>query len=66
LYVPVTRADVKWRYRSAAVPARVEQTEAGFTLRLDAPASGVAPGQAAVLYERGAVVGAGSIVASDA
>jgi tRNA-uridine 2-sulfurtransferase len=66
LYVPVTRADVKWRYRSPATRARVEPSEGGFTLHLEAPAHGVAPGQAAVLYEDGAVVGAGSIDAPHA
>ena len=59
LYVRVNRAEVKWRYRSPAVPAAVEQTEHGFRLTLDAPAHGVATGQAAVLYENDVVVGAG-------
>jgi tRNA-specific 2-thiouridylase len=59
LYVRVNRAEVKWRYRSLAVPAAVEQTEHGFRLTLDAPAYGVATGQAAVLYENDVVVGAG-------
>jgi tRNA-specific 2-thiouridylase len=59
LYVPVARADVKWRYRSPAAPAEVEETEHGFRLTLDEPAYAVAPGQAAVLYEGDAVVGAG-------
>ncbi len=62
LYVPVRRAEVKWRYRSPAAPCEVESRDSGFTLRLGAPAYGVAPGQAAVLYEDGVVVGAGSIV----
>src|SRR5205814_8580503 len=61
LYVPVERADVKLRYRSVAAAARVEAIEHGFRLELDAPAYGVAPGQAAVLYEGDAVVGAGLI-----
>ena len=61
LYTRVERADVKLRYRSDAVPARVESTAAGFTLELDRPSYGVAPGQAAVLYEGDAVVGAGQI-----
>jgi tRNA-specific 2-thiouridylase len=61
LYVPVKRADVKWRYRSPAVPAAVEPTDNGFSLRLDTPAYGVAPGQAAVLYEGDVVVGAGTL-----
>jgi tRNA-uridine 2-sulfurtransferase len=61
LYVPVERADVKLRYRSAAVSARVSETSEGFALQLDRPAYGVAVGQAAVLYEEGVVVGAGLI-----
>ena len=59
LYVRVNRADVKWRYRSPAVPAAVQETEHGFRLVLDTPAYGVAAGQAAVLYDAGVVVGAG-------
>ena len=59
LYVRVNRAEVKWRYRSPAVPAAVEEAEHGFRLSLDQPAYGVAVGQTAVLYEDGVVVGAG-------
>ena len=59
LYVRVNRAEVKWRYRSPAVPAAVEETEHGFRLALDAPAYGVAAGQTAVLYDDDVVVGAG-------
>src|SRR6478672_10765006 len=59
LYVQVNRAEVKWRYRSPAVPAAVDETEHGFRLKLDAPAYGVAGGQAVVLYEENVVVGAG-------
>jgi len=59
LYVPVERAEVKWRYRSPAVPAAVDETEHGFRARLDVPAYGVATGQAVVLYEENVVVGAG-------
>jgi tRNA-specific 2-thiouridylase len=61
LYVPVERAEAKLRYRSEAVPARVEATSTGFRLELEAPSYGVAPGQAAVLYDGDAVVGAGTI-----
>jgi tRNA-specific 2-thiouridylase len=61
LYVPVGRADAKLRYRSKAVPARVEATATGFRLELADPSYGVAPGQAAVLYDGDAVVGAGTI-----
>jgi tRNA-specific 2-thiouridylase len=59
VYVPVRRADAKLRYRSPAVPARVENVSRGFRLRFERPVYGVAPGQAAVLYEDDVVVGAG-------
>jgi tRNA-specific 2-thiouridylase len=62
LHVPVTRAQVKLRYRSPAVKAEVTPESGGFRLRLEEPAFGVAAGQAAVLYEGDAVVGAGTIV----
>ena len=62
LHLPVGRAEAKLRYRSPAVGARSQTTEAGFRLQLDEPAYGVAPGQAAVLYDGDAVVGAGTIV----
>ena len=63
LYVPVDHAEAKLRYRSDAVPARIHPREGGFRLELDRPAYGVAPGQAAVLYEDDVVVGAGLIQA---
>jgi tRNA-specific 2-thiouridylase len=61
LYVSVERVDVKWRYRSPAVSGSVETTAAGFRVRLDRAAYGVAPGQAAVLYDGDVVVGAGTL-----
>jgi tRNA-specific 2-thiouridylase len=62
LHVPVERAEAKLRYRSPAVPARVQPAAGGFRLELEQPAYGVAPGQAAVLYDDdGAVVGSGTI-----
>jgi len=61
LYLPVERADAKLRYRSDPVPAQVEPTSDGFRLELARPGYGVAPGQAAVLYDGDVVVGAGSI-----
>jgi tRNA-specific 2-thiouridylase len=61
LFASVTRGDAKLRYRSPAVPARVEPTPDGFRLELDEPAYGVAAGQTAVVYEGDAVVGAGTI-----
>jgi tRNA-specific 2-thiouridylase len=64
LYADVERVEAKLRYRSAAVPARVEPTSRGFRLALEAPVHGVAPGQAAVLYDGDAVVGYGLITAS--
>ena len=63
LYVPVERADAKLRYRSDAVSARIRPHDGGFRLELDQPAYGIAPGQAAVLYEDDVVVGAGVIQA---
>jgi tRNA-uridine 2-sulfurtransferase len=64
LYAPVSRAEAKLRYRSPAIGAEVEPTARGFGLRLDRPAYGVAKGQAAVLYDRDAVVGVGRISAT--
>jgi tRNA-specific 2-thiouridylase len=63
LYAQVDRVDAKLRYRSEPIAATVEQQAGGFRLRLDGPAYGVAPGQAAVLYEQGVVVGAGLVTA---
>jgi tRNA-uridine 2-sulfurtransferase len=61
LYLPVERAQVKLRYRSETVAARVERTGSGFRLDLEEPSYGVAPGQAAVLYDGDVVIGAGEI-----
>jgi tRNA-specific 2-thiouridylase len=61
LYVPVHRAQAKLRYRSDVVPTSIHEHDGGFRLELDRPAYGVAPGQAAVLYEDDVVVGAGLI-----
>ncbi len=66
LFAPVTHAEVKLRYRSPAVPARVETTGSGFRLRLEVAAYAVAPGQTAVLYEGDTVVGAGLVTAARA
>ena len=51
------------RPRSAAT---VEPTGAGFELSLEQPAYGVAPGQTAVLYADGAIVGSGLITSASA
>jgi tRNA-specific 2-thiouridylase len=66
LHVPVERAEAKLRYRSPAVGAQVVATKNGFRLDLDSPGYGVAAGQAAVLYDGDAVVGAGTIVSEPA
>jgi tRNA-specific 2-thiouridylase len=63
LYADVNRAQAKLRYRSEPVDATVEPEEHGFRLQLDEPVYGVAPGQAAVLYEGDVVVGAGLVTA---
>ena len=65
LHVPVDRAEVKLRYRSPAVRADVIPTESGFRLAFDVPTYGAAPGQSAVLYDEGVVVGAGTIETSE-
>jgi tRNA-uridine 2-sulfurtransferase len=64
LFVPAERVEAKLRYRSPAAAATVSPLARGFRLTLDEPAYGVAIGQAAVLYEDDAVVGAGLISAS--
>jgi tRNA-uridine 2-sulfurtransferase len=64
LHVEIDRAEVKVRYRSPAAPGSVEAVPRGFRVQFDEPVYGVAPGQAAVLYERGVVVGAGRVTSS--
>ena len=61
LHTGVERCTAKLRSRSDAVPARVSPTQRGFRLDLERPVHGVARGQTAVLYDDGAVVGAGTI-----
>jgi len=61
LYLPAGRVEAKLRYRSAPVEATVEQVDGGFALELDERVEAVAPGQVAVLYDDGVVVGAGVI-----
>ncbi len=65
LYADVRRVEAKLRYRSPAVAATVVPDEGGFGLELDEPAYGVAPGQAAVLYDGDAVVGCGVVSSTD-
>jgi len=65
LYAMADRVEAKLRYRSPAVPAHVDPAPDGFRLELAEPAYGVAPGQAAVLYDDEAVVGHGLITAAN-
>jgi tRNA-uridine 2-sulfurtransferase len=64
LFAEVSRAEVKLRYRSPAAPGRVHRTSKGFRVTLDEAAYGVAPGQAAVLYDGDVVVGAGRVTSA--
>jgi tRNA-specific 2-thiouridylase len=64
LHREASRVEAKLRYRSPAVAATVAPVGNGFELHLDDPVYGVAPGQAAVLYEDDAVVGSGLITAA--
>jgi tRNA-uridine 2-sulfurtransferase len=64
LYADVDRADVKVRYRSPAARGSVAHSTRGFRVQFDEPVYGVAPGQAAVLYEGDVVVGAGRVTSS--
>jgi tRNA-specific 2-thiouridylase len=61
LLMPSTRVQAKLRYRTDPVWATVRPGPGGFTLDLDEPVAGIAPGQTAVLYDDDAVVGAGVI-----
>ena len=59
------RCDVKIRYRNAPSPAEVVLTAKDeFHVRFDVPKHGVAPGQIAVCYLNGCVLGGGTITFS--
>jgi len=58
------RVGVQVRYRSPAVPARLEDGPEGWTVRFVEPQSAVAPGQAAVLYRGSEVLGGGTVAQS--
>jgi tRNA-specific 2-thiouridylase len=64
LFVSAERVEAKLRYRTPATAATVSPLARGFRLTLDEPAYGVAVGQAVVLYEEDAIVGAGLISAA--
>ena len=61
MYVHAGRVEAKLRYRSPAVAATVTEAGGRLALELERPVYGIAPGQAAVLYEDDVVVGAGRI-----
>ena len=61
MYASASRVEVKLRYRSPAVPGQVAVEGRRLRISLDEPAYAVAPGQTAVLYEDGAVVGSGVV-----
>lgn len=61
LYAPVQDVQARLRARSPLVPARLAEDGRGFTLHLAEPFHGAARGQTAVVYDRDAVVGAGTI-----
>ena len=61
LLAPSVRVQAKLRYRTDPVWATVRAGGGGFTLDLDEPVAGIAPGQTAVLYDDDTVVGAGVI-----
>ncbi len=54
-------AGVQVRYRSRAVPCRIEVTGADVRVEFAAPLAAVAPGQAAVFYDGDEVLGGGTI-----
>jgi tRNA-specific 2-thiouridylase len=56
------RLGVQLRAHGEELPALVTPTADGFEVALDVPARGVAPGQAAVLYDGTRLVGSGTIV----
>jgi tRNA-uridine 2-sulfurtransferase len=61
LLTTTRRVQAKLRYRTDPVWATVRPGDGGFTLDLDEPVAGVAPGQTAVLYDDDTVVGTGVI-----
>ena len=52
---------VKFRSSMKPVPARIARNDNGAEITLDAPQYGISPGQAAVFYKGGRVLGGGWI-----
>ncbi len=55
---------VQLRAHGAPLPARMQRADHEITVALDTPAAGIAPGQAAVLYDGTRVVGSATIAAT--
>ena len=53
--------DVRIRHGGKLIPCRVKPLKVGLKVRLEEPQRGVAPGQSAVFYEDGVVLGGGII-----
>ena len=66
MYASATHVEAKLRYRSPAVGATSSRPRPGSSSSLEQPAYGVAPGQTAVLYDDGAIVGSGLITSASA
>ena len=58
------RFDVKVRYKSSPEPGLVSPIPGGAVVTFEEPQGAIAPGQAAVFYRAGEVIGGGTIVAS--
>lgn len=63
LAAPLT-GEVQLRAHGESHPARIEPRDDGFSVTLLTPASGIAPGQACVIYDGSLVVGSGTISAT--
>ena len=60
---PEQSVEVRIRHRHAGAPGRIHVSQHGLvSVKLDAPARAVTPGQAAVVYDRDRVLGGGWIV----
>ena len=60
----LAEVEVKVRYRSRPVPARLARTEDRWRVQFDTPQRAVAPGQAAVFYRTNEVLGGGVITST--
>lgn len=56
------RFNIKIRYRAREQSAMVSRIREGLMVKFDEPVSGVAPGQAAVIYDGDCLIGGGTII----